>query len=256
MTPRLAPWAMFLSSPPMVDQRRPRLLKLSGEALQASQGILDWMIVDRVCGELLAGTALGPVAVVVGGGNIMRGADTKGRGSSDPTRGDYMGMLATLINSLALKEGIERHGGRCEVVGPHHIPNVARQYDRSQVMDWLASGTTVVFGGGTGHPFFTTDTTAALRAAEIGASELLKGSKVDGIYTADPKKFPDAKRFDFLTYDQAVVGRYGVMDATAFPICRDHHVSIRVFDMTHPGAIAMALGSNPQGTVVGDTPRT
>jgi uridylate kinase len=238
----------------MADQRRPRLLKLSGEALQASQGILDWTIVDRVCAELMSGTKLGPVAVVVGGGNIMRGAETKGLKSNDPTRGDYMGMLATLINSLALKDGIERNGGQCEVVGPHHIPNVSRQYDRAQVMTWLASGTLVVFGGGTGHPFFTTDTTAALRAAEIGASELLKGSKVDGIYSADPKKYPDAKRFDFLTYDQAVAGRYGVMDATAFPICRDHHILVRVFDMTQPGAIATALGSKPQGTVVGNAP--
>jgi uridylate kinase len=236
--------------------RRPRLLKLSGEALQASDGILDWSIVDRVCKEFLSGTKLGPVAVVVGGGNIMRGAETKHRGSLDPTRGDYMGMLATLINSLALKDGIELHGGRCEVVAPHAIANVAHQYNRAQVMTWLAAGTIVVFGGGTGHPFFTTDTTAALRATEIGASELLKGSKVDGIYSADPKRFPDAKRFDFLSYEEAVAGRYGVMDATAFPICRDHHVLIRVFDMTQPGAIAVALGPQPQGTVVGDAPQT
>jgi uridylate kinase len=239
----------------MVESRsRPRLLKLSGEALQAREGILDWKIVDRVCGELMAGAGRAPVAVVVGGGNIMRGAEMRGRNAGDPTRGDYMGMLATLINSLALKEGIERQGGRCQVVGPHHVPNVARQYDRAQVMEWLAAGTVVVFGGGTGHPFFTTDTTAALRAAEIGAGELLKGSKVDGIYTADPKKVLDAKRFDFLTYDQAVEGRYGVMDATAFPICRDHHITIRVFDMTAPGAIAAALGPNPPGTMVGAAP--
>ncbi len=240
----------------MVAHPRPRLLKLSGEALQASDGIIDWKIVDRVCKELIAGTALGPVAVVVGGGNIMRGADTKDRGTKDPTRGDYMGMLATLINSLALKDGIEQQGGRCEVVGPHFIPNVAHQYNRAQVMSWLSSDTIVVFGGGTGHPFFTTDTTAALRATEIGASELLKGSKVDGIYSADPKKDPTAKRFDFLTYDEAVAGRYGVMDATAFPICRDHRVVIRVFDMTQPGSIATALGSKPQGTIVGEVKPT
>ena len=231
---------------------RPRLLKLSGEALQARDGILDWQIVERVCGELLGGLVRGPVAVVVGGGNIMRGAQMHGRSAGDPTRGDYMGMLATLINSLALKEGIERQGGRCEVVAPHHIPNVCHQYHRDQVMAWLASGVVVVFGGGTGHPFFTTDTTAALRAAEIGAGELLKGSKVAGIYTADPKKVTDAKRFDFLTFDQAVEGRYAVMDATAFPICRDHRITIRVFDMTAPGTIAAALGPNPPGTLVGD----
>lgn len=233
---------------------RPRLLKLSGEALEARDGILDWQVVERVCAEVLSGVGRGPVAVVVGGGNIMRGAEMRGRHAGDPTRGDYMGMLATLINSLALKEGIERQGGRCEVVAPHHIPNVCHQYNRAQVMAWLSCGTIVVFGGGTGHPFFTTDTTAALRATEIGASELLKGSKVDGIYTADPKKVTDAKRFDFLTFDQAVEGRYAVMDATAFPICRDHRVTIRVFDMTKPGAIAAALGPNPPGTLVGEQP--
>ena len=134
---------------------------------------------------------------------------------------------------------------------PHHIPNVARQYDRESVMRDLGQGIIVIFGGGTGHPFFTTDTTAALRAVEIGASELLKGSKVDGIYSADPKKDPNAQRFDKLSYDEAVAGRYGVMDATAFPICRDHNILIRVFDMTSAGAIAKALGPDPQGTVVG-----
>jgi uridylate kinase len=236
------------------DTPRPRLLKLSGEALEAREGILDWQVVLRVCGELLSGLARGPLALVVGGGNIMRGAELRDRGAGDPTRGDYMGMLATLINSLALKEGIERQGGRCEVVAPHAIPNVCHQYHRAQVMSWLAGGTVVVFGGGTGHPFFTTDTTAALRAAEIGASVLLKGSKVDGIYTADPKKVSDAKRFDFLTFDQAVEGRYAVMDATAFPICRDHQITIRVFDMTRAGAIAAALGPHPPGTLVGGQP--
>jgi uridylate kinase len=230
--------------------RRPRLLKLSGEALAASDGILDPAIIDRVCAELLAGARLAPVAVVVGGGNILRGAELKAR-AADPVRGDYMGMLATLINSLALCDGIERQGGACKVVAPHGIPNVAHQYDRAQVLAWLAAGTLVVFGGGTGHPFFTTDTTAALRAAEIGAAELLKGSKVDGIYTADPKKDPAARPLERLTFDQAVDGRYGVMDAAAFAICRDQRVAIRVFDMTAPGSIAAALGPNPPGTVVG-----
>jgi uridylate kinase len=230
---------------------RPRLLKLSGEALGAADGILDLDTVDRVCGELVVGSARGPVAVVVGGGNVIRGAELKTR-STDPTRGDYMGMLATLINALALKNGIERAGGRCEVIGPHHIPNVCRQYDRSQVMGLLAADVIVVFGGGTGHPYFTTDTTAALRAAEIGAGELLKGSKVDGVYTADPKKDPTATRFETLSFDQALAGRYGVMDYAAFAMCRENKVNIRVFDMTAPGTIAAALGPNPPGTLVGD----
>jgi uridylate kinase len=231
---------------------RPRLLKLSGEALAGTgDGVLDARVVDRVCGELVAGARGGsPVAVVVGGGNILRGAELKGR-SADPTRGDYMGMLATLINSLALRDGIERAGARCEVVAPQTIANVAKCYDRQQVVSWLASGTIVVFGGGTGHPFFTTDTAAALRAAEIGASELLKGSKVDGIYSADPKLDAQANRFDFLTFDEALAGRYGVMDLAAFELCRDRAVNIRVFDMTAPGGIAAALGADPPGTLVG-----
>jgi uridylate kinase len=119
----------------------------------------------------------------------------------------------------------------------------------------LADGVIVVFGGGSGHPFFTTDTAAALRACEIGASELLKGSKVDGIYTADPKKDPTAKRFDVLTYDQVLDGRYAVMDTAAFALCRDHRIFIRVFDMTTPGTIAAALGPNPPGTLVGEQRR-
>lgn len=232
---------------------KPRLLKLSGEALGADDGIFDYVVVDRVCSELVEGGRHQPVAVVIGGGNILRGATTKGR-SSDPTRGDYMGMLATLINALALAEGIERAGGRSLVVGPHAVPNVCVAYDRSRVLEALAEGRIVVFGGGTGHPFFTTDTTAALRAAEIGATELLKGSKVDGIYTADPKKDPSAKRFDVLTYDQALEGRFAVMDTAAFVLCRDHRIFIRVFDMTKPGQISAALGANPPGTLVGEAP--
>jgi len=236
----------------MAAAAKPRLLKLSGEALKArSDGVVDVGEVDRICSETLQGSKSGPpVAIVIGGGNIYRGNDGRGN-SSDPTRGDYMGMLATLFNSLVLKDGIERAGGRCEVVAPYHLANVAHAYDRSQVLAWLGQGVIVVFGGGTGHPFFTTDTAAALRAAEIGACELLKGSKVDGIYTADPKKDPTATRFERLTFDQAIEGRYGVMDAAAFAVCRENRVSIRVFDMTQPGTITAALGANPPGTLVG-----
>ncbi|MBA3938861.1 MAG: UMP kinase [Planctomycetes bacterium] len=232
---------------------RPRLLKLSGEALAgASSETYDFAALDRVASEVVEGSRGGaPVAIVVGGGNILRGAELKGR-SGDPTRGDYMGMLATLINSLALRDAIERVNGRCEVFAPHVVPNVARQYDRALVTGLLQQGVVVVFGGGTGHPFFTTDTAAALRAAEIGAEEVLKGSKVDGIYNADPKKDPTATRFARLTFDQAIAGRYGVMDLAAFALCREHRIAIRVFDMTAPGAIAAALGPNPPGTIVSD----
>jgi len=233
-----------------MHQLPPRLLKLSGEALGGTGSIHDRAEIGRVCTEVVAGLAHGPVAIVVGGGNILRGAPLAA-GATDPTRGDYMGMLATLINALALKDGIERAGAKAVVVGPHAIPNVCIQYVREQVVAALAQDTVVIFGGGTGHPFFTTDTAAALRAAEIGAAVVLKGSKVDGIYTADPKKVPTATRFDRLTFDQALEGRYGVMDTAAFALCRDRSIAIRVFDMTAPGTIAAALGLQPPGTLVG-----
>lgn len=228
----------------------PRLLKLSGEALRGTgDGILDPGEVDRVTAEMVAGTAGGPVAVVVGGGNIIRGASLRDH-AADPARGDYMGMLATLINALALRDGLERAGGRCEVVAPFAVPSVATAYDRVAVRRWLTAGVIVVFGGGTGHPFLTTDTCAALRAAEIGAGILLKGSSVDGVYDRDPRHDPAARRLPELGYDQAITGRCGVMDLTAFAICRDHAIPIRVFDMRIPGSITAALGEVPPGSLI------
>lgn len=231
---------------------RPILLKLSGEALKGeADGPFDLTIIDRVCAEVVAGVEAGrQVAIVVGGGNIIRGA-TLADHNDDPTAGDYMGMLATLVNSLALRDGILRAGGRASVIAPHQIPNVCRQYDRGEVMKLLIAGEVVIFGGGTGHPFLTTDTTAALRAAEIEASAVLKGSKVDGVYDKDPARHSDAKRFDSLTFDEAIAGRYAVMDQTAFTLCRDRGVAIRVFAMTEPGSITAALGDNPPGTIIG-----
>ncbi len=228
---------------------RPRLLKLSGEALGGEDGIFDHAVLARIASELVGGAQSHPVAVVVGGGNILRGA-TFAHAAHDPTRGDYMGMLATLINSLALRDAIERVGGRCEVMAPYAVPNVAVAYDRARAIALITEGVVVVFGGGTGHPFFTTDTAAALRAAEIGAGELLKGSKVDGVYSADPRRDPTAKRFERLSFQQAIDGRYAVMDLAAFELCRARGVDIRVFDMTVPGAISGALGPTPPGTLV------
>ncbi|MBA3708584.1 MAG: uridine monophosphate kinase [Planctomycetes bacterium] len=233
---------------------RPRLLKLSGEVLGGSDGPLNGSEIRRICAELVSGARGGaPLALVIGGGNILRGATVRD-GAADPTRGDYMGMLGTCINGLALKDGIEVLGGRCETVGPQAIANVCRAYDRQQTLSWLRDGVIVVFVGGTGHPFLTTDTAAALRAAEIGAGELLKGSKVDGIYSADPKKDPTAKRFESLSFQQAIDGRYAVMDIAAFELCRDQRIDIRVFDMTAAGTIAAALGPKPPGTLVSARP--
>jgi len=234
---------------------RPRLLKLSGEALGGTDGIFDPLAVARVCAEVVTGVAASSagLGIVVGGGNIIRGNALK-RGAIDPTRGDYMGMLGTLINSLALKDGIERQGGRAEIMAPHAMPNVALAYERARALTLIADGVVLIFGGGTGHPFFTTDTAAALRAAEIGAGELLKGSKVDGVYSADPKSDRQARRFSTLTFQQALDGRYGVMDLAAFELCKERGISIRVFDMTVAGSITAALGSHPPGTLIGPHP--
>ncbi len=254
--PRAAAAAKRAVKPPPAAPaavRPTKLLKLSGEVLGGADSVLDPAVVERVCREILAGAESCRVAIVVGGGNILRGGAVRHR-SADPTRGDYQGMLATHINALALQDGIESLGGRAVVFGPHAIPNVCKAYDRTAAVAALADGQVVIFGGGTGHPFFTTDTTAALRAAEVGAGELLKASKVDGIYNADPRKDETATRFTFLTYDQAIAGRYGVMDMAAFALCRERTISIRVFDMTRPGGITAALGSKPPGTLVGANP--
>jgi uridylate kinase len=226
------------------------LLKLSGEALKGeTDGIHDEQELQRVCGELVTAARQVEVAVVVGGGNIVRGAPLA-EGATDPTRGHYMGMLATMINGLALRAGIEAAGGRCTVVAPIGYPNVARQYQREEVVADLAAGVIVVFAGGTGHPFFTTDTTAALRAAEIGADAVLKGSNVDGVYSADPRKDPSATRYERLSFDEAIAKRLAVMDLTAFTMCRDHGIDIRVFDMREAGSIEAACGDDPPGTLV------
>jgi uridylate kinase len=229
--------------------RRTLLLKISGEALKAAEGIHDPAIVAQVCTEIAAAVRGGKrIALVVGGGNIVRGARVAA--GADPTAGDYMGMLATLINAIALREGLLAAGCRALVVGPHAIPNVCAGYVRSAVMAELDAGAVVIFGGGTGHPFLTTDTTAALRGAEIGADEVLKASNVDGVYDRDPRKDPAARRFDRLSFDQCLAGRYAVMDQTAFTLCRDRHLPIRVFAMDAPGAIASALGDDPPGTLI------
>jgi uridylate kinase len=229
---------------------RPRLLKLSGEALGTAEAIFDHGVVDRVCGELATAVRAGSrAAVVVGGGNILRGASVKGR-LRVPARGDDMGMLATLINAVMLRDALERAGVGAAVVAPHAVPGIAAAYDQAAVAAALAAGSVVVFGGGTGHPFFTTDTAAALRGAQIGACEVLKASTIDGVYTADPRTTPGARRYERLDFDEAITRRLGVMDLAAFALCREAGIAVRVFDMRTPGAIAAAFGPNPPGTIV------
>ncbi len=182
---------------------------------------MDQPTIDRIAGDLIAAKQLGvEVAVVVGGGNMVRGVEVSSRGVSRPT-GDTMGMLATVMNCLALEAAIERRGAPARALSAFVMPQVCELFTRGAAHKYLAEGRIVLLGGGTGNPFFTTDTTAVLRAAEIGAHAVLKATNVDGVYSADPKKDPSAKRFERLTHSQAIEGGYKVMDATAFALARE-----------------------------------
>jgi uridylate kinase len=186
---------------------------------------------------------------VVGGGNIVRGVEVSARGVSRPT-GDTMGMLATVMNCLALEAAIERRGAPARTLSAFVMPQICELFTRSATHKYLAEGRIVLLGGGTGNPFFTTDTTAVLRAAEIGAQAVLKATNVDGVYSADPKKDPSAKRFDRLTHSQAIEGGYKVMDATAFALARETSLPIIVFSIAEPGSISAILHGKGHGTIV------
>jgi uridylate kinase len=228
------------------------LLKLSGEALM---GKLDYGISPDVmaflAGEIKAVVASGvQVAVVVGGGNIFRG-EGLARAGMDRVTGDQMGMLATVINALAIQDTLERHGQPARVQSAVRINEVCEDFIRLKAIRHLEKGRVVIFAAGTGNPFFTTDSAAALRSIEIGCNLLLKATKVDGIYTADPKKDAKARRYDELTYDEVLDQRLGVMDQTAIVLARDHQMPLRVYDMTSPGALLkIARGAKDVGTLV------
>jgi uridylate kinase len=228
------------------------LLKLSGEALM---GKLDFGISPDVmtflANEIKGVIDIGvEVALVVGGGNIFRG-EGLARAGMDRVTGDQMGMLATVINALAIQDAIERIGLQARVQSAIRINEVCEDFIRRRAVRHLERGRVVVFGAGTGNPFFTTDSAAALRAIEINADLMLKATKVDGIYTADPKKDPTATRYDKLSYDEAIDRRLGVMDQTALVLCRDHKVKLRVYDMERPGALMkIVTGDTSVGTLV------
>ncbi len=228
------------------------VLKLSGEAFAdptLNYGI-DPAMVDSVAKEIATVHAeRHQVAVVVGGGNIFRGLSSAAQGM-DRANADYMGMLATVINALALRDGIERAGADCRVQTAISIQQVAEPYIRLRAVRHLEKGRIVVLAGGTGNPFFTTDTTAALRAAEMGADAVLKGTRVDGVYDADPRTNPDAKLLTDVTYLQVISERLQVMDSTAITMCMDNDLPIRVFNMTEPGNIARAVRGEAVGTLV------
>jgi uridylate kinase len=227
------------------------VIKLSGEYLAGSQAFgVDQATVDRIAGDLIAAQRLGTeIAVVVGGGNIVRGVEATLRGMSRPT-GDTMGMLATVINCLALEAAIERKGVPARTLSAFVMPEICELFTRAATHNYLAQGRIVLLGGGTGNPFFTTDTTAVLRAAEIDAQAVLKATNVDGVYTADPKKDPSAKRFERLTHAQAIEGGYKVMDATAFALARETSLPIIVFSIAEPGSMGAILRGTGRGTVV------
>ena len=227
------------------------LLKLSGEALALEgEGGIDFNIIGRFSEEIAEVTRRGvEVGLVVGGGNIFRGDLGLKSGLDKPT-GDYMGMLATVINALGLQAVLENLGVATRVLTAIEMRPVAEPYIRRRATRHLEKGRVVIFGAGTGNPFFTTDTAAALRANEIGAEILMKATKVDGIYDADPVKNPAATRFDELTYSAALEKNLRVMDAAAISLCRDNGLPILVFDLMKPGNIIKAIEGAPIGTIV------
>jgi uridylate kinase len=228
------------------------VLKLSGEAFadqELNYGI-DPEIVDRVAAEIALVAAEGyQIAVVVGGGNIFRGLSSAAKGM-DRANADYMGMLATVINALALRDSLERAGAPTRVQTAINVQEVAEPYIRLRAIRHLEKGRVVIFAAGTGNPFFTTDTTAALRAAEVGAEVVLKATKVDGVYSADPVTDPDAKLLDTLTYMEVLSQQLRVMDSTAITMCMDNDIPIRVFNLAEPGNIAGAVRGESIGTRV------
>ena len=227
------------------------VLKLSGEALAGSQGYgLDPSVLTRVGDELREVVKLGvELAVVIGGGNIFRGMAASAGGMERATA-DYMGMLATIINALALQDALEKAGCQTRVLSAIEMRAVAEPYIRRRAIRHLEKGRVVIFAAGTGNPFFTTDTAGALRAVEIGADAILKATKVDGIYSADPARDASAERLPRVTYIEVLNRRLEVMDTTAISLCMDNKLPIVVFDLTRPGNIARIVCGEPVGSIV------
>ncbi|MET0773411.1 MAG: UMP kinase [Candidatus Limnocylindrales bacterium] len=227
------------------------VLKLSGEALLGSRQYgVDPAVCQFIAHQVQAAQAAGvEVAIVVGGGNIFRGLAAAARGMERAT-GDYIGMLATVMNALALQDALEKVGVPTRVMSAIGMNEVAEPYIRRRAMRHLEKGRVVILAAGTGNPYFTTDTAAALRAVEIGAQVLLKGTKVDGVYTADPTVEPDAERHDEITYAQVLTDRLNVLDSTAVSLCMDNDLPIVVFDMNQPDNIRRAAMGEPIGTLI------
>jgi uridylate kinase len=249
-----------VSEPSLDGQKRPAhwrrvVLKLSGEALAEPTGFgLDKGVLDQIANELsdVKSAMDVDISVVVGGGNFWRGIKGAGQGM-DQAQADHMGMIATVMNGLALQDALERVGQDCRVMTAVEMPKVAEPYIRRRALRHLDKGRVVILAGGTGNPFFTTDTAAALRAAELEADAILKGthSGVDGVYTADPKKDPSATRYEQITYIDVINNGLKVMDSTAITFCMDHDIPIVVFDMLAGGNVRSLLEGRRVGTLVG-----
>jgi len=229
------------------------LLKLSGEALMGDMDYgIDPKVIDRLAREVVEVQKAGvEIGVVIGGGNIFRGAGLAEAGM-DRVTGDQMGMLATVMNALAIQDALEKRGGYARVMSAIKINEVCEDYIRRRAIRHIEKGRIAVFAAGTGNPFFTTDSAAALRAIEIGAQVMLKATKVDGVYTADPKKDKNAKRYEHLTYDEVIERKLGVMDTAAIALCRDHGMPMRIYDMTRAGDLMRILQGKNIGTLVDD----
>jgi uridylate kinase len=229
------------------------IVKLSGEALAGAEGYgIHQPTIDAIAKDVVAAHALGiAVGVVVGGGNILRGVAVAGAGLPRATA-DAMGMLATVVNALVLEAAIERAGVSARTMSALSMPQVCETYERQRALRHLSENRIVLFAGGTGNPFFTTDTTAVLRAAEMDCDAVLKATNVDGVYSADPKTDRNAKRFDRLTHREAIERDLKVMDATAFALARENRMPIIVFSIREPGAIEAVVRGKGRSTLVGD----
>lgn len=227
------------------------LLKLSGEALMGDDPFgINRDTIERMVADIGEVVTLGvELAIVIGGGNIFRGV-ALGASGMDRATADYMGMMATVMNAMALQDAMRRAGIEARVQSALNIEQVVEPYIRPKAMRYLEEGKVVIFAAGTGNPFFTTDTAAALRGSEVGAQVVLKATKVDGVYSADPKKDPRATRFTSLTFDEALARKLQIMDATAFALCRDQKLPIKVFDIGKPGALKRVVLGEDEGTLV------